>query len=96
MVEGGGGSSIGILASSSRNRIEGNICTSNAYGFMVNGSNNIIVRNTCSGNTTNWQIGSNNVFGPIVDRRSPGSGSVTGNSAASTLGTTDANANFSY
>lgn len=93
---GGGGSSIGIFTPSSGNRIEGNICTGNAYGILVNGGNNIIVRNTCSGNTTNWSLGNNNVFGPIVDRRSPGSGSVSGNSAASSLGTTDANANFSY
>lgn len=93
---GGGGGSIGILALSNNNRIEGNVSTHNQYGILVAGSNNIIVRNTCSGNTTNWSIGSNNVFGPIVDRRSPGSGSVSGNSAASTLGTTDANANFSY
>lgn len=93
---GGGGNSIGIFTPSSGNRIEGNSCNANSYGILVNGQNNILVRNTCSGNTTNWSLGSNNVFGPIVDRRSPGNGSVSGNSAASSLGTTDANANFSY
>lgn len=93
---GGGGNSIGLFTPSSGNRIEGNICNANHYGILVAGQNNILVRNSCSSNTVNWSLGSNNVFGPIVDRRSPGSGSVSGNSAASTLGTTDPNANFTY
>ncbi|GMV25688.1 MAG: hypothetical protein AMXMBFR58_17190 [Phycisphaerae bacterium] len=93
---GGGGNSIGIFTASSSNRLEGNISTANHYGILVNGQHNILVRNACSGNTTNWSLGSDNVFGPIVDRRTPGSGSVSGNSAASTLGSTDPNANFSY
>jgi hypothetical protein len=62
----------------------------------VDGSGNFIVRNTCSGNTINWAISANNVFGPIVDRRSPNTSAFFGDSAASSLGTTDANANFTY
>lgn len=92
----GSGDSIGILASSSGNRIEGNHCATNTFGILIGGTGNLIVRNTCTANTTNWSIGSNNVFGPILDRRSPGSGSVSGNSASSSLGTTDPNANFTY
>jgi hypothetical protein len=38
----------------------------------------------------------NNVFGPIIDRSAPASAAVLGNSAASSLGSTDANANFTY
>ena len=41
-------------------------------------------------------IAANNVFGPIVDRRAPSSAAVSGFTAASTLGSTDSNANFSY
>ena len=86
----------GILATSSDNRIEANNCTDNLRGLDVNASGNIILRNTCSGNTTDWDIVAQNVFGPIIDRRTPASAAVVGFSAASSLGTTDANANFSY
>lgn len=91
-----GGNAAGILVSSLDNRIEGNNCTDSDRGIDVNGAGNIIVRNTCSGNTTNWDIAANNVFGPIVDRSAPASAAVLGNSAPSSLGSTDANANFTY
>jgi parallel beta-helix repeat protein len=85
-----------IYATGSDNRIEGNNCTGADRGIDVDGSGNFIVRNTCSGNTINWAISANNVFGPIVDRRSPNTSAFFGDSAASSLGTTDANANFTY
>lgn len=92
---GGPGNSIGIFTPSSGNRIEGNFCGDNFYGILINGVNNIVTRNTCSLNTNNWQFQAGNVFGPIVDRRTPGSGQAFGNAVASTLTTTDPHANFS-
>ncbi len=90
----------GIHAIGSDNRIEGNNCSGAARGIAIDAPGNIIIRNTCSGNTTNWDIVANNIYGAIVDRRIPtpipSTAAVSGSSAASTLGTTDANANFSY
>jgi parallel beta-helix repeat protein len=92
----GAGNGAGILATSGDNRIEGNNCVSNDRGVDANGAGNFIVRNSCSSNGTNWTIAANNVFGPIVDRVGILSAAVNGNAAGSSLGTTDANANFSY
>jgi parallel beta-helix repeat protein len=89
-------SGAGIHASSGDNRIEGNTCTGQDRGIDIDAAGNFIVRNVCSGNTTNWDVVANNVFGPIVDRSSPGSAAVIGNSAPSSLASTDANANFTY
>jgi len=93
---GSGGDGAGIHATSSDNRIEGNNCTGSDRGIDVDVAGNIIIKNTCSGNTTDWDIVANNVYGPIIDRRAPASAAVVGFAAPSTLGTTDANANFSY
>lgn len=92
----GSGSGAGIHATGSDNRIEGNNSTQADRGIEVAGYGNIIIRNTCATNTTDWVIAANNVFGPIIDRRAPASAAVNGFSATSTLGSTDANANFSY
>ncbi len=86
----------GIHVTGSDNRIEGNNCTDADRGIDVDVAGNIIIRNTCAGNTTDWDIVANNIFGPIIDRRIALSGAVTGFSAASTLGSTDPNANYSY
>jgi parallel beta-helix repeat protein len=86
----------GIRVTSTDNRIEGNNCTDADRGIDVDGVGNIIIRNTCTGNTVNWAIVANNVYGPIIDRTAPNSAAVSGNAAASTLGSTDPNANFSY
>lgn len=90
----GSGSNIHVLGSN--NRIEGNQCLNADIGVDVDLAGNTILRNTCADNVTNWDIVPNNIYGPIVDRRVPASAAVLGNSAASSLGTTDANANFSY
>ncbi len=92
----GAGDGAGIHATSNANRIERNNCTDADRGIDVDVFGNIIVRNTCSGNTTNWDIVANNVYGPIIDRTAPASPAVSGNSAASSLGSTDPNANFTY
>lgn len=86
----------GILAAGSDNRVEGNTCTGADRGIDVNGTRNVIIRNTCAGNTVNWSLVANNIYGPILDRSAVATGAVNGNAAASTLGTTDANANFTH
>ncbi len=92
----GGGNGAGIHAWFTANRIEGNNCWGADRGIEVSEANNVIIRNTCSRNTIDWVIAANNVFGPIIDRRSPSSAAVSGFSALSSLGSTDANANVSY
>ncbi len=92
----GAGDGAGIHATGADNRIESNNCISADRGIDVDVAGNIIVRNTCSGNATNWDIVANNVVGPIIDRTAPGSAAISGNSAPSSLGTTDPNANFTY
>ncbi len=85
-----------IRVTSGDNRIEDNLCVNGTTGIAADFSGNIIIKNTCSGNTTNWALAANNVFGPIVDRSAPASAAVTGNSAPSSLATTDPNANFTF
>lgn len=86
----------GIAVSGGDTRIEGNNCTGNGIGVSVTAGGNVILRNTCSSNNVNWSISANNVYGTIVDRTAVAGGAVNGNAAASTLGTTDGNANVSY
>jgi parallel beta-helix repeat protein len=86
----------GILATVGDNRIEGNNCAGNDRGIDVDGSGNIIIGNTCSGNSTNYDIVANNRYGPIVNITASGTAAVSGNSAASTVTTTDPWANFAY
>ena len=90
------GDGAGIHATSSNNRIEGNACTENDRGVDVDGASNVVIRNTCSDNGTNWTIAANNLVGPIIDRTVAASGAISGDAAASTLGSTDANANYSH
>jgi hypothetical protein len=42
----------------------------------------------------NWVIAAGNAYGAII--ATPSGAAVNGNAASSALGTTDANANFSY
>ena len=95
-ANGNGGDGAGIHVTGNDNRIEGNNCTGADRGIDVDVAGNIIIRNTCAGNTINWTIAANNVCGPILDRTAPASAAISGNSAVSSLGTTDANANFTY
>jgi hypothetical protein len=92
----GTGDGADIHATGNDSRIEGNTCTLATRGIQVDGPGNIILRNSCSGNTLNWVIVANNVCGPILDRTAPASAAISGNSAPSSLGSTDSNANFSY
>lgn len=93
----GNAAGIRIFSGNADCRIEDNNLTTNVRGLHVQNSGNIIFRNTASGNTTsNWDIASNNVFGPIVDRSAPGSAAVNGNSAPDSSGSTHPFANFTY
>lgn len=94
-ANGNSGDGAGIHTTGTRNRIEGNVCVSADRGIDVDSTLNFVVRNTCGGNTVNWTIAAGNVIGAILDRTAPGGVVISGNTAASTLGTTDANANFS-
>lgn len=93
---GNSGDGAGVHVTGVRNRIEGNVCSNADRGIDVDGAGNVIVGNTCSTNTTDWTFVANNIYGPIIDRRAPGSAPVSGFSFASTLGSTDANANYSH
>ena len=87
----------GIRASGSLNRLEDNTCTANDKGIEVDAAANVVVRNTCAANTVNnWDIVPNNICGPILDRTAPASAAILGSSGVSSLGSTDANANYSH
>lgn len=87
----------GIHIIGSDNLVEGNNCIGNDRGIDIDSAGNVVIRNACSGNTTtNWDIAANNVCGPIVDQSAPGSAAILGNSAPSSLGTPEPNANFTY
>lgn len=93
---GSNGDGAGIHVTSSGNRVEGNNVVSNDRGIDVDATGNVIVQNTATQNTINYDIAANNVFGAIVDRTTPASGAVSGNSAPASAGTTDPWANISY
>ena len=78
------------------NRIEANHCSRSDRGIDVNLAGNVIVRNTCAANTVNFTFVADNVYGPILNRIAPASPAVNGSVAASTLGSTDANANYAH
>jgi parallel beta-helix repeat protein len=92
----GTGDGAGVHVPSNSCRIEGNNVIGNTRGIDVGTSGDLIVGNSAKGNTTNYSIAANNVFRAIVDRTTPASGAVNGNSAASSATTTDPWTNFSY
>lgn len=85
----------GILATAVNNRIDGNNCSNNDRGIECAGGGNLIIRNSASSNTINFLFVANNRYGPIVDITSA-TAAVSGNTAPSTLTTTEPNANFRY
>lgn len=93
---GSSGSGAGIHITGSDCRVEANSCSTADRGVEVGGAGNVIFRNTCSGNTLDWSIAANNYYGPIADRRGVATAAVNGFAAGSTLGLTDAHANWSY
>ncbi len=91
-----GGDGAGIHTTGSDTRIEGNNVINNSRGIDIGGAHNLIIKNSAAGNGTNYVFVANNVFGAVVDRTAPASAAVSGNTAASSAGTTDPWANFSY
>lgn len=92
----GAGVGAGIHATGGDNRIEGNLCTNADTGIDLDAAFNIVLRNTCAGNTTNWSFVSNNIYGAIVDRTIQPGQPVSGNSATSSMATTDPHANITH
>ncbi|MBL0870390.1 MAG: hypothetical protein IBJ18_07440 [Phycisphaerales bacterium] len=86
----------GIHTTGTNNRIETNLCTGADRGIDVDAAASIILRNTCASNTLNWDIAANNVVGPILDRTTPASAAISGNSAPSSTGSSDPKANFTF
>ena len=81
------------------NRIDGNSCSWNggAGVFVPSGAmNNLIVRNSARGNNPNYNIASGNRYGTISNLTPVGTGAAFGNSAPTTIITTDPWANFAY
>lgn len=91
------GAGAGIRIAGSRCRVEGNLCAGNsAWGITAAASSNYFTRNICSQNQINWNMVSNNISGPIVDRTTPASSGMSGSgTVASTLAAADHHANFS-
>lgn len=93
----GTGNGAGVHALAQRVRIENNNVTDNDRGIEVDTAGCLIIRNSAGGNGNNYDIAANNVFGAVVDRRTPASGAVVGNGpVTSSLATTDPWANISY
>lgn len=92
----GAGSGAGVRATGADNRIEGNNCTNADRGIDVDGAGCIIFGNTCSSNTINWEIATGNSVGPIIVAGT-NAAIISGNGpVASTLGSSDPFANFSF
>ena len=87
----------GIFVTSLRSRIEGNHCMSNATGIQVTGTANLIIGNSCASNSSrNYDIATGNRYGPIINITAAGASAALGNSATSTLLSTDPHANFAH
>ncbi len=89
-------SSGGIRVSGQGNRIEDNVCNNGARGLSIDSTRNIIIRNTCSGNANNFSIVADNRYGPILNLTGAGSAAASGSSAAGTLTSADATANYAH
>lgn len=91
-----GGSGAGIHITGLDSDIRGNTCSNNDRGIDVTGPGNLIVANTCAGNASDWQVAANNINGPILDRRTPGTPAFGGFFSVGSMGSDDPNANYSY
>jgi parallel beta-helix repeat protein len=88
-----GNEGVGIVASGSGNRLEGNTCADNPVGLRAVNAGNLIVRNTLSQNNTQVDIAAGNALGPVVGGSVNGT-AVTGNSNYfGDIGTLDPSAN---
>jgi hypothetical protein len=87
------------IAVGSGNRIESNSCTSNASaGILIpsGATNNLVIRNSARANNPNYTIAGSNRYGTIVNLTPSGAGAANGDSAPTTITSTDPWANFAY
>ena len=89
------GCTSGFYVSGSNSRLERNTTVQCTTGYEIVGQRNFLMSNLSTQSGTPYDINSNNYFGTIVNRNGVATGSVTGASSPSTLGTTDPHANFS-
>jgi hypothetical protein len=92
----GEGNGNGIETYDEKNRIDGNQMMNGNTGIKVDAANSLIIRNTAGNNATNYDIGPDNRYGPVVDLTASSTAAVSGNSAADTTTTTHPWANFAY
>lgn len=90
------GDGAGIHVTAGDTRVEGNNVSDNDRGIDIDFAGSLIIKNSAAGNTVNYDIAANNVFGEIVDRRTPASAAFAGSAAPSSVATTDPWANFAY
>ena len=87
------------IAAGSGNRIESNSCTFNtSAGILISSgsTNNLVIRNSARGNNPNYNIATSNRYGTIVNLTPGGAGAAFGDSAPSSITSTDPWANFAY
>ena len=87
------------MTAGSGNRIESNSCTSNANaGVLIpsGSTNNLVIRHSARSNNPNYSIATGNRYGTIVNLTPGGTGAAAGDSAPSTIISTDPWANFAY
>ncbi len=90
---GTGDGGVGIRATGTDNRIEGNTCIGNGIGFNVTTGGNFIARNVASGSTTNWVVVAGNV---ILVVQAADADIVVGNTGGVSPGSSNPNANYTY
>ncbi len=98
LANGAGASNVGagISVTGTSCVVDSNHANNNDTGISVSSIGATVTRNTCSGNTTNYSISANSRYGEIVNATATGAAAATGNSATSTLLTTDPWANLAY
>ena len=90
------GDGAGIHVTAGDGRVEGNTVAGNDRGIEVDGTGSLIIKNDAASNTTDFVIAANNRYGAIINITATGTAAVSGNTAASTVASTDPWANFSH
>lgn len=90
------GDGAGIHTTAGDVRVEGNTVVGNDRGIQVENTGSLIIKNDADGNTTDYVIAASNRYGAIINITAAGAAAVSGNTAASTVASTDPWANFSH